>query len=61
VSDLVFGQRRLFFEQFFGRHNQTRGAKATLKSSGVQECLLDRMQLLVGAQPFQGLDRFPRN
>ena len=54
--DFVFARFRVLVEQRLGRDDLTRRADAALKTAVLDEGLLQRMELAVPREPFDGLD-----
>src|SRR6266581_6515695 len=52
MTDLVRRWLRVAFEQLLGHQNESRRAKAALKSAIGDERLLNRMQFTTGSEPF---------
>src|SRR5881409_202657 len=59
MTDLVRRWLRVAFEQLLGHQNESRRAKAALKSAVGDERLLNRMQFAAGSEPFDSRDFSP--
>src|SRR5207249_11714582 len=59
MADLVRRWLRVAFEQLLGHQNESRRAKAALKSAVGDEGLLNRMQFTAGSEPFDSRDFSP--
>src|SRR2546428_9899140 len=57
VTDLLLGGARIAFEELGGRQDHARRAEAALQAMLLPEALLDRMEIAVLGEPFDGRDR----
>src|SRR3989441_5370693 len=57
VADLLLGGARIALEELGGRQDHARRAEATLQAMLLPETLLDRMEIAVLGEPFDGRDR----
>src|SRR2546425_1056963 len=57
VADLLLGGARIALEELGGRQDHARRAEAALQAMLLPEALLDRMEIAVLGEPFDGRDR----